>query len=123
ISEGAPYSEHWAFLKPQKSPLPKVLNKSWPHNAIDRFVLQKLESAKLKPSPVADQFALVRRLSLDLTGLPPTSQEIQDFVQDKRTDAYERLVDSLLDSPAYGERWARLWLDLARYADSAGYGS
>jgi hypothetical protein len=123
IEQGAAYSPHWAFVKPERPPLPKVKTRSWPRNPIDFFVLEKLEKNGLKPSPEADPYALIRRLSLDLTGLPPTPQEVDAFVNDKRQDAYERLVDRLLDSPAYGERWARVWLDLARYADSAGYGS
>jgi len=123
IRQGAPYSQHWAFVKPERSLVPKVRQRSWPQNAIDFFVLAKLEKQGLKPSPEADRYTLMRRLSLDLTGLPPTPEEVDAFVNDRRQDAYERLVDRLLDSPAYGERWARLWLDLARYADSAGYGS
>src|SRR6185437_6291426 len=123
IKEGAPYTPHWAFLKPERPPLPRVRMRSWPRNPIDSFILAKLEKNGLKPSPPADRYALVRRLSLDLTGLPPTREEVNAFVSDRRPDAYERLVDRLLGSSAYGERWARVWLDLARYADSAGYGS
>ena len=123
IQQGAPYSPHWAFVNPKRPALPAVKMKSWPRNAIDYFILAKLERNGLKPSPSADRYALVRRLSLDLTGLPPTPAEVNAFVNDPLPDAYERLVDRLLRSPAYGERWARLWLDLARYADSAGYGS
>lgn len=123
IQEGAEYSQHWAFVKPAQAPLPEVKDKSWPRNEIDYFILDNLSAHQLAPSPRADRYSLIRRLSLDLTGLPPTSAEIEAFVKDELGDAYERLVDRLLDSPAYGERWARLWLDLARYADSAGYGS
>ena len=123
IQQGATYSPHWAFVKPERAALPTVKTKSWPRNAMDYFILAKLEKNGLKPSPPADRHALVRRLSLDLTGLPPTPAEVNAFVNDQQRDAYERLVDRLLRSPAYGERWARLWLDLARYADSAGYGS
>ena len=123
IQQGALYTPHWAFVKPQRPPWPAVKRKSWPRNAIDFFILAKLEKDGLRPSPSADRYALVRRLSLDLTGLPPAPGEIEAFVNDKGPDAYERLVDRLLGSPAYGERWARVWLDLARYADSAGYGS
>jgi hypothetical protein len=123
IQEGAPYTPHWAFLKPERPPLPRVRMRSWPRNAVDSFILAKLEKNGLKPSPQADRYALVRRVSLDLTGLPPTPEEVDAFVSDKRLDAYERLVDRLLGSSTYGERWARVWLDLARYADSAGYGS
>jgi hypothetical protein len=123
IQQGALYSPHWAFVKPERAALPGVRMKSWPRSAIDYFILAKLEKNGLKPSPPADRYALVRRLSLDLTGLPPTPAEVKGFVNDQQPDAYERLVDRLLRSPAYGERWARSWLDLARYADSAGYGS
>src|SRR5436190_5386207 len=123
IQQGAPYSPHWAFVKPEHPPLPKVQMKSWPRNGIDFFILEKLQRNGLKPSPPADRYALVRRLALDLAGLPPTPAEVDAFVNDKQSDAYERLVDRLLSSPAYGERWARVWLDLSRYADSAGYGS
>src|SRR6266545_2177249 len=123
IQQGALYTPHWAFVKPERPSLPKVKTKSWPRNAIDSFILAELEKHRLKPSPPADRYTLIRRLSLDLTGLPPTPREVDDFVNDPRGDAYERLVDRLLGSPAYGERWARVWLDLARYADSAGYGS
>src|SRR2546429_2344006 len=123
IQQGARYTPHWAFLKPERPPLPRVKMKSWPRNAIDSFILAKLEKNDLKPSPPADRYTLIRRLALDLTGLPATPAEVDAFVNDKQSDAYERLVDRLLSSPAYGERWARVWLDLARYADSAGYGS
>ena len=123
IQQGAPYSPHWSFVKPQRGALPAVRMKAWPRNAIDYFILAKLEKNGLRPSPPADRYTLVRRLSLDLTGLPPTPAEVHAFVNDQQPNAYERLVDRLLRSPGYGERWARLWLDLARYADSAGYGS
>jgi hypothetical protein len=123
IRQGAPYSEHWAFVKPVRPALPPVKGKSWPENPIDRFILQKLEANGLKPSPAAGRAALIRRLSLDLTGLPPSPAEVEAFGKDRSRNAYERLVDRLLASPTYGERWTRVWLDLARYADSAGYGS
>ncbi len=123
IRDGARYSQHWAFVKPERRPLPPVKKNSRPQNGIDCFVLEKLARNDLEPSPQANRYALIRRLSLDLTGLPPTPAEVEGFVNDKRSDAYERLVDRSLDSPAYGERWARVWLDVARYADSAGYGS
>jgi hypothetical protein len=123
VQQGAPYSAHWAFQKPQKPTLPKIKNRKWPKNEIDYFICEKLEENRLKPSPAADRYALVRRLSLDLTGLPPTPAEVEEFVQDKSANAYEKLVDRLLASPAFGEKWARMWLDIARYADSAGYGS
>ena len=123
VQQGAPYAEHWAFVKPQRPPLPTVKNKWWVINPIDYFILAKLEQEGLKPSPPADRYTLIRRLSFDLRGLPPTPKEVEAFVNDKSPDAYEKLVDRFLADPAYGERWARMWLDLARYADSAGYGS
>ena len=121
VKQGAPYARHWAYVKPTRPPLPEVKDASWPRNPIDRFLLARLEREGLKPSPEADRATLVRRLALDLTGLPPTPEDVDRFVADTRPDAYERLVDRLLKSPAYGEHWARMWLDLARYADSAGY--
>jgi hypothetical protein len=121
IAEGAEYKTHWAFVAPKQAPLPTVRNKVWPRNAIDHFVLSRLEKEGLEPSPVADKYTLVRRVYLDLTGLPPTPQQADAFVNDTSPEAYERLVDKLLASSAYGERWARRWLDLARYADTNGY--
>ena len=134
IRQGAVYAGHWSYVKPQRPPLPDpaaVLAdvdpaeserwKNWPRNEIDHFVLERLARESLLPSPKADRYALIRRVTLDLTGLPPTLEQIEQFVHDDAPDAYERLVDRLLDEPGYGEHWARLWLDLARYADSAGY--
>ena len=112
---------HWAFQKIARPDPPAVRNRAWPRNAIDDFVLAKLESEGIAPSPEASKSTLIRRLSLDLTGLPPSPDEVRDFLSDNRPDAYERLADRLLDSPHYGEKWARYWLDLARYADSDGY--
>ena len=123
IEQGAAYAEHWAFVKPQLPAIPEVADRVWPKNPVDGFILARLERAGLKPSPEADRYELIRRLSLDLRGLPPSLEEIDAFATDERPEAYERLVDSFLADPAYGERWARMWLDLARYADSAGYGS
>ena len=123
IDEGANYAEHWSLVKPRERPLPEVAERTWPRNGIDHWVAHRLEKAGLKPSPEADRFALLRRASLDLRGLPPTPQEIDAFAADQSADAYEKAVDKMLADPAYGERWARVWLDLARYADSAGYGS
>ncbi|HZT82774.1 MAG TPA: PSD1 and planctomycete cytochrome C domain-containing protein, partial [Gemmataceae bacterium] len=123
IEQGAPYAEHWAFVKPVRPALPPVSNPAWCRNGIDRFVLARLEKAGLKPSPEADRFALLRRVSLDLRGLPPSPQEVEAFAHDPSPDAYEKAVERFLADPAFGERWARMWLDLARYADSAGYGS
>ncbi len=121
IKEGASYARHWSYVKPTRPPLPEVKNDEWPKGPIDRFILARLEQEGLEPSPEADRYTLIRRLSLDLTGLPPTVDEADAFVADTREDAYERLVDRLLSSPAYGEHWGHKWLDLARYADSAGY--
>jgi hypothetical protein len=121
IAGGAVYKPHWAFVPPHQAPLPKVRQAHWPHNPIDTFILARLEREGLHPAPEADRYTLVRRVSLDLIGLPPTPEEADAFVNDRRPDAYERLVDRLLASPHYGERWARRWLDLARYADTNGY--
>jgi Protein of unknown function (DUF1549)/Protein of unknown function (DUF1553)/Planctomycete cytochrome C len=123
IQQGAEYAAHWAWIPPQRAALPKVSDRRWVKNGIDRFVASRLEASGLTPSAEADRSTLIRRLSLDLTGLPPSPDEVAAFVSDRRTDAYDRLVDRLLASPHFGERWARVWLDLARYADSAGYGS
>jgi len=121
IAEGAEYKEHWAFRAPVAPPLPAVKDAKWPRGPIDAFVLDRLEKAGLRPSPEADRATLIRRLSLDLVGLPPTIAEVDAFLADARPDAYEQLVDRLLASPHYGERWARRWLDRARYADTNGY--
>jgi mono/diheme cytochrome c family protein len=123
IAEGAPYAEHWAFVKPKRPSLPAVKDLAWPRNGIDAFILAQLEKHGLRPETEADRYTLLRRVSLDLRGLPPSPQEIDAFLRDRSPDAYEKAVDRLLQDPAYGERWARMWLDLARYADSAGYGS
>jgi hypothetical protein len=123
VEQGAPYAEHWAFVKPTRWPLPAVKERSWLRNGLDHFVLTRLEQEGLRPSPEADRFTLLRRASLDLRGLPPTPQEVDAFARDKSPEAYEQAVDRILKDPAYGERWARMWLDQARYADSAGYGS
>ncbi len=122
IAEGAQYQKHWAFTPPQRPSLPATKeNKSWPRNAIDHFVLARLEEEGLSPAPEADRYTLARRLAIDLTGLPPTIEAVDRFVNDKGPDAYEKYVESVFRSPAYGERWAQVWLDLARYADSNGY--
>jgi hypothetical protein len=121
IAEGAEFASHWAYDKPLRPALPEVKDKKWPRNEIDHFILAKLDIAALRPTEEADRLALVRRLSLDLTGLPPTPEEADAFVNDSSPRAYEALIDRLLDATAYGEHWARQWLDLARYADSAGY--
>lgn len=114
-------AKHWAFEPPVRPELPKVSRSDWGRNPIDRFILARLEREGLQPSPDADRITLIRRVSLDLTGLLPGPEEVEAFIADARPDAYERLVDRLLASTHFGERWARLWLDLARYADSNGY--
>jgi len=115
--------EHWAFQPLNTSKSPQVENAAWCVNDIDRYILAKLESRGLKPSPAADRHTLIRRVSFDLIGLPPSPEDIAAFVDDSSPDAYARLVDRLLASPQYGERWGRHWLDLARYADSSGFHS
>jgi hypothetical protein len=121
IQQGAPYAKHWSYVKPVRPSLPAVSDASWIRNEIDYFIQNRLEQEGLAPAAEADRYALIRRLSLDLTGLPPTIEEVDRFVADTSSEAYEKLVDRLLASSAYGEHWARMWLDLARYADSAGY--
>jgi hypothetical protein len=113
--------EHWSFVPPRHSAVPAVKDTGWVRNPIDNFILARLEQQGVKPSPEADRHTLLRRLSLDLTGLPPTPDEIRGFLADTSPGAYEKVVDRLLASPHYGERQARRWLDLARYADSDGY--
>ena len=124
IAKDDPRLRHWAFQPPVRSPLPQVKNEAWARNAIDRFILARLEKEGLKPSPEADGTTLIRRLSLDLIGLPPTPEEVDRFLKEyaaKPQAAYAALVERLLASPHYGERWARIWLDAARYADSDGF--
>jgi len=120
---GLPAAEggHWAFIPPQRNSPPAVQKADWPRNAIDRFILAEIEKAKLAPSPEANKVTLLRRVHLDLIGLPPMPAEVTAFVKDERADAFEREVDHLLASKHFGERWGRHWLDLARYADSDGY--
>jgi len=121
IREGAPWEEYWAFVPPKPQPLPTVKRANWVRQPMDRFILARLEKENLSPSPEADKAALLRRVSFDLTGLPPTPQELSAFLADAAPNAYEKQVERLLASPHYGERWAAMWLDLARYADSKGY--
>ena len=121
IEQGAEWKPHWAFIPPARPAVPKTRTDGWARSEIDRFVLATLESHGLSPSPEAPRETLLRRVSMDLTGLPPTLADIDAFVADQSPDAYERVVDRLLASPAYGERMAVEWLDLARYADSHGY--
>src|SRR5215510_1866920 len=111
----------WAFQPPRRSPAPRVSHPGWGANPIDAFLLAKMKAKGLKPSPRADRGALIRRAYLDLTGLPPSPEEVEAFVKDSSPGAWERLIDRLLASPHYGERWARHWLDLVRYADSGGF--
>jgi hypothetical protein len=121
IRQGAPWKEHWAYVRPQPQPLPKVSNPAWCFQPLDYFVLARLDGEGLKPSPPADRAAWLRRVSLDLIGLPPAPEEVREFVRDSSAQAFEKVVDRLLASPHFGERWAALWLDLARYADTMGY--
>ena len=120
IEQGAEYTGHWSFVRPERPAMPNVSNEAWSRNPVDRFVMEKLDAAGLKPSLEADRVTLIRRLTLDLTGLPPTPDEVQSFLADTDSSAYERVVDRLLASPRYGEQMTRYWLDLVRYGDSHG---
>lgn len=120
-SPSKPTTVHWAFVPPTRKAIPAVADPNGAAHPIDAFIRSRLDQEKISPSPPADRATLIRRVSLDLVGLPPTPEERAAFVADDRPDAYERLVDRLLGSPHYGERWARIWLDQARYADSNGY--
>jgi hypothetical protein len=121
VEQGAEWAEHWAFVPPALQPLPAVRDLAWCRLPLDAFVLARLEKEGIAPSPPADRPAWLRRVSFDLIGLPPTPEEALAFRDDPSPDAYEKVVDRLLASPRYGERWASLWLDLARYADTQGY--
>lgn len=121
IEEGANWGQHWAYAPVQRPSEPAVKNAAWVTNPIDAFIMKKLESAGLSPAPPADKVALLRRAYYDLTGLPPTQGEIEAFLDDKSNGAYETVIDRLLRSPHYGEKWARHWLDLVRYAETNGY--
>ena len=121
IANGAPWQKHWSFIAPTVPELPKVRLASWSRNPIDAFILERLDRESMQPSPEASKDRLIRRATLDLTGVPPTPGEVDDFLQDRSPNAYEKLVDRLLASPRYGERLAMRWLDNARYADSNGY--
>ena len=121
IEQGGEYEKHWAFVSPMRSPLPEVSQPNWPRNEIDRFVLSRLDREKLSPARPADKRTLIRRVTLDLTGLPPRPEHVEAFVNDSSPDAWEKVVDRLLNSPEYGEHLARYWLDGARYADTNGY--
>ncbi|MFL5340664.1 MAG: DUF1549 domain-containing protein, partial [Gemmataceae bacterium] len=121
IDQGAHYEEHWSLVPPRRGPPPTVKNQIWVRNPVDRFVLARLEKDGLSPSSEAERAILIRRVSLDLIGLPPSPKEVDDFLNDRSPDAYEKVVDRLLRSVHYGEHQARPWLDLARYADTNGY--
>lgn len=135
INEGANWEKHWSYKRIEKPNVPSLNNitnlfglldtseNKWAKNEIDHFVLRKLKEQNLSVSPQADKATLIRRVSLDLTGLPPTEKQVADFINDKSENAYEKVVDKLLKSPAYGERWTSMWMDLARYADTKGYES
>ncbi len=121
IAEGAKYEAHWTFTAPVRPAVPEVKNATWTRNELDRFILAKLEAAGLQPSPEAERATLIRRLHMDLTGLPPSPEEVDAFIADAAPDAYEKLVERIMASPHYGERMALPWLDAARYADSNGF--
>lgn len=121
IEEGAEYQPHWAYVAPEMSATPKVKTQDWPEHWIDNYVLAQLEAKQLTPTEDADRVSLIRRLTFDLTGLPPTSAEVDAFVNDNSPNAFEKVVDRLLSSPHYGERMAMYWLDVVRYADTVGY--
>ncbi len=121
IQAGATYDRHWSYTPPRPAPVPEIADDTWSADPIDRFALQKMQQHDRRPSTRASRRTLARRVALDLTGIPPTWDQSERFARDDRPDAYLRYVDRLLASPEFGERWARLWLDLARYADSAGY--
>ncbi len=116
-----PSGSHWAFQPPERSPVPAVRDETWPKTDLDRFVLHKLEEDGLAPSPVADRRTLIRRATFDLTGLPPAAEDEDAFLADETKDAFSKVVERLLESPRYGERWGRHWLDVARYSDTKGY--
>ncbi len=121
IQQGGKYEKHWAFVSPVKASLPEVINKAWPKNEIDYFVLHRMEQEGLSPNEQADKERLLKRVSLDITGLPPSLQMMDNFLADSSENAYEKIVDQLLQTDQYGEKMAVHWLDVARYADSYGY--
>ena len=123
VTEGAVWEEHWAYNPPKRIDPPEIKKSDWAHNPIDQFILGRLETEGLEPSPEADKRTLIRRLHFDLTGLLPKPGEVDQFLRDKRPEAYEALVNRLLSTPQYGERMAIYWLDLVRYADTSGYHS
>jgi hypothetical protein len=121
VAQGAEYKDHWAFLPPDRPALPPVENMKWIHNAIDRFALARLEAQQMAPSGDANRETLIRRVSLDLRGFPPSIRELDEFLQDESPEAYEQMVDRMLASPHFGEKMARIWMDLARYGDTNGF--
>lgn len=121
IRQGAEWGDHWAYVAPEDPPIPQPQNASWVKNPIDNFILTGLEERDLAPSPEADKVTLIRRVYLDLIGIPPSLEKVKAFVDDTSQDAYEKVVDELLQSPRFGEKWASWWLDMARYADTNGY--
>jgi len=121
VAQGAKWQLHWSFIPPKRFPVPAVKDVSWPRNPVDHFILERLDRESLIPAPEASRETLLRRVSLDLTGLPPSPLEIDAFLKDKSDNAYSKVVDRLLSSPRYGERMAARWLDAARYADTNGY--
>ena len=123
VEQGAKWQGHWAFIKPVRPAVPEATEPGFTRNEIDRFVLARLQTANYKHAAEADRVTLIRRLSFDLTGLPPTPEQVQQFLTDNSPDAYEKLVSRILESPHYGERMALYWLDLVRFADTAGYHS
>jgi hypothetical protein len=123
IEQGAEWKGHWSYIKPERSAVPEVTNPPFVRNAIDNFIAEKFKELELSPSPEADRVTLIRRLSFDLTGLPPTAAEVDAFVNDKTDNAYDTLVDKIMSSPRYGERMTVYWMDLVRYADTIGFHS
>jgi hypothetical protein len=123
ILEGAEWKPHWAYVPPVRPEVPAVSDAKWARGDIDRFVLAEMDEQGLKPSAEADRRTLIRRLSLDLVGLPPTAEEVEEFVNDKEPNAYEKLVNRLMASPHYGERMTEFWMDLVRYGDTIGFHS
>ncbi|MFN9850818.1 MAG: DUF1549 domain-containing protein, partial [Planctomycetota bacterium] len=124
VRENAPYAIHWSYRVPQRPALPQLASeqeKNWAKVPLDHFILERLRREGLVPQPEADRFALIRRVALDVTGLPPSQEEINQFIEDDSGGAYEKMVDRFLAKESYGEHWARMWLDMARYADSSGY--
>jgi hypothetical protein len=124
VRENAPYAIHWSYRVPQRPALPELasdLDRNWTKSPLDHFVLERLRREGLAPQPEADRYALIRRVALDVTGLPPSQEEIKQYIDDTSSDAYEKMVDRFLAKESYGEHWARMWLDMARYADSSGY--